>query len=272
MSETAYRRLEARDGELVHHYGDHVHLLADPLALTWLTRLCEPDCSQPEVNTLVTRLYRGLVREVANRAFPRAVVRRKTRMAALVEEGVYEGQIIDPNTKVTTVDIARAGILPSMVCFEALCEILDPALVRQDHLMMNRLTDTDEKVTGAGLFGSKIAGPIDDAMLLFPDPMGATGSSLLRALEYYREKVEGTPRTVFALHLIVTPEYIRRVTDATDGQLQVYAWRLDRGLSPADVLEQTPGADWARERGLTDTQYIVPGAGGMGEIMNNALS
>ena len=42
----------------------------------------------------------------------------------------------------------------------------------------------------------------------------------------------------------------------------VYALRLDRGLSPADVL-QTPGERWTEERGLTDKHYIVPGGGGL---------
>jgi len=31
-----------------------------------------------------------------------------------------------------------------------------------------------------------------------------------------------------------------------------------------------PGTHWDRERGLDDKQYIVPGGGGFGEIMNNA--
>jgi uracil phosphoribosyltransferase len=33
-----------------------------------------------------------------------------------------------------------------------------------------------------------------------------------------------------------------------------------------------PSAAGREERGLNDRQYIVPGAGGVGEIMNNALS
>jgi uracil phosphoribosyltransferase len=41
-------------------------------------------------------------------------------------------------------------------------------------------------------------------------------------------------------------------------------------LSPADVLQTVPGTRWAEERGLTDHQYIVPGAGGLGEVLNNS--
>ena len=36
------------------------------------------------------------------------------------------------------------------------------------------------------------------------------------------------------------------------------------------VLDHVPGEKWAEESGLTDKQYIVPGGGGLGELMNNA--
>ena len=272
VGETAYLRLAAAGGELQHHYGDHVHLLADPLALTWLARLCHPSCVQPEINRIVTQLYRGLVRELINREFPRRIVKSETRMRAYTEHGYYEGEIIDPATEVTSVDIARAGILPSMVCFEALCEVLDPTKVRQDHILMNRTTNDQMQVTGAGIHGRKIAGPVKDRILLFPDPMGATGGSLSEAIRFYLSELDGKPRHVYALNLIATPEFVRRLTEEFPGMVSIYAYRLDRGLSPPEVLQQAPGQAWPREKGLTNLQYIVPGAGGMGEIMNNALS
>jgi uracil phosphoribosyltransferase len=263
---------ETRDGELVHDYGPHVHLIADPLALTWLARLGHPDCQQPEVNRIVTMLYRGLVREVINRSFPKRIRSVETRMRGLTPRGVFHGSLVDPDVEVTSVDIARAGILPSMVCFEALTEILTPGKVRQDHILMNRTTDAADQVTGAATSGRKIAGPIAGRYLLFPDPMGATGGSLSQAIRFYREELDGRPRHCFALNLIVTPEFIRRLTDEFPGEVSIFAYRLDRGMSPPDVLASRPGAHWDRERGLNDIQYIVPGAGGMGEVMNNALS
>jgi len=36
------------------------------------------------------------------------------------------------------------------------------------------------------------------------------------------------------------------------------------------VLATVPGERWDEENGLNDLQYIVPGGGGFGEIMNNA--
>jgi uracil phosphoribosyltransferase len=72
------------------------------------------------------------------------------------------------------------------------------------------------------------------------------------------------------VHLIITPEYLRHVR-ARHPDVIVYALRLDRGLSPADVLATVPGERWADERGLTDHHYIVPGGGGLGEIINNSF-
>ena len=73
-----------------------------------------------------------------------------------------------------------------------------------------------------------------------------------------------------AVHLIVTPEYLRHVR-TKHPDVVVYAMRLDRGLSPVDVLASVPGERWEEEKGLTDHHYIVPGGGGLGEIMNNSF-
>jgi uracil phosphoribosyltransferase len=62
---------------------------------------------------------------------------------------------------------------------------------------------------------------------------------------------------------------VRRVTSSHPG-LRVYGGRLDRGLSSERALASTPGTFPDEERGLTDVQYIVPGAGGMGELLTNS--
>ena len=41
-------------------------------------------------------------------------------------------------------------------------------------------------------------------------------------------------------------------------------------MSPPDVLDTVPGTHWDRESGLDARQYIVPGGGGFGELMNNS--
>ena len=171
--------------------------------------------------------------------------------------------------RAVTVNIARAGTLPSQITYDFLNTLLDPRVVRQDHFVMARVLDEASKVVGARISGSKIGGDVDDAILLFPDPMGATGGSICTAIETYKEGVVGKPRKIIAANLIVTPEYVKKVT-TTHPEAIVYALRLDRGLSPEEIFDTVPGTHWDKERGLSDKQYIVPGGGGFGEIMNNA--
>jgi uracil phosphoribosyltransferase len=252
--------------EIEHRYGGHVHVLDDPYMRTLLADLSMPRTVQPRLNWLLQSLYDGLLRAVLNHEFPRRTWGVVTRMQA-----EYRAEMMDQSTQVVSVDIARAGIKPSMICYDLLSTVLDPAGVRQDHVIMQRVTNAEGAVTGAAISGTKIGGPVEGRFLLFPDPMGATGTSLCEVVRHYREHAIGTPARLVSLNLIVTPEFLRRVT-TEQPDLRVYAFRLDRGLSPADVLAKVPGEDWARERGLDDHDYIVPGAGGLGEVLNNALT
>ena len=263
-----HRALAYRPAEIDHHYGPNVHILADPLSLTMLARACQKGVVQPEVNRLIGELYRVLVHDVVAAEFPRRAVSVPTRMIDVVPEGIWSGDAIDGQTAAVVVAVARAGLYPSQVTYDFLNQLLRPEGVRQDHLSLGRQVDADGRVTGAALGAAKIGGPIDDAIVLIPDPMGATGSTVSKVLGHYQEEVHGTPSKIIALHLIVTPEYLRHVRQHPE--VTVYALRLDRGLSPPDVLESVPGSRWAEERGLTDHQYIVPGGGGLGEVMNNS--
>jgi uracil phosphoribosyltransferase len=265
-----YRDLSYEKPELDHAYGKNVHILKDPVSLLQLADLCQGHTTQPAINNLVCELYQFLTRNVVRIEFPIEEVNIKTRMAAISEHGIWTGRVTKKQTKTVTVNIMRAGALPSQVSFDFFNRILDPNFVRQDHVVMSRTTDEKERVTGARLFGSKIGGDVEKAMLLFPDPMGATGSSISEIISYYKDKVAGTPQGIFALHLIVTPEYLRRM-NSDHPDVKIYALRLDRGASPAHVLKEKPGVLWDEESGLTEKQYIVPGGGGFGEIINNSF-
>jgi uracil phosphoribosyltransferase len=267
--DSAYQDLPARTGGLDHAYGENVHISADPFLLTHLGFLCEKGTQQPAINTVVRDLYQYLIKAVLNGEFPRRVQRINTRMIDVSPLGIWTGQIIDPDVKSVVVNIMRAGTLPSQVCFDFLNKTLVPEGCRQDHVVMARQTDDAGRVTGSRFGDSKIGGGVDDAIVLFPDPMGATGSSLAEAIHYYKSNVEGTARKYITVNLIVTPEYLKKMHDEHP-DVVVYALRLDRGASPAEVLAEKPGARWDEESGLTDVQYIVPGGGGFGEIMNNA--
>jgi uracil phosphoribosyltransferase len=269
VADVAYQHLPSRERELDHAYGDNVHILADPFLLTHLAFLCAEGTQQPAINQVIHDLYQYLIKAVMNGELPRVVRDVKTRMAALSPFGVWTGEILDPEVRAVTVNIMRAGTLPSQVCFDFLNKTLSPRGVRQDHVVMSRLVDAAGKVTGSHFGDSKIGGDVDKAYVLFPDPMGATGGSLVQAISHYKTKVAGTATKYIAVNLIVTPEYLKRMTTAHP-DVVIYALRLDRGASPADVLHTKPGTRWSEESGLTDKQYIVPGGGGFGEIMNNA--
>jgi uracil phosphoribosyltransferase len=270
MHDRLYESVNYTPCELKHRYGSNVHILSDPFLLTHLARLCSPETHQPFINELVEEIYYGLIKVILNKEFPRRQVVIPTRMAqSHPEEGCYRGEIIDPEQSAVSVNLARAGTFPSHLCYSALNYALNPKSVRQDHISASRETDGSHKVVGTSVSGQKIGGSVKGAIVIFPDPMGATGGTIVSALDIYKKSVEGPAKKYIAVHLIVTPEYLKRVTK-THPDLVVYAVRLDRGLSPQDVLAAEPGLHWDRERGLNDQQYIVPGGGGFGEILNNA--
>lgn len=268
-SDIAYTEVDFAKGQLPHLYGDSVHIISDPVSLCQLAELCGETTIQPTINNLVRELYQFLIRNLVRWEFPTELVSIPTRMAKVTPNGIWTGKVTKRQTKTVTVNVIRAGALPSQVSFDFFCRIIDPNFVRQDHVVMSRVTDESEKVLGAELFGSKIGGDVEDAMLLFPDPMGATGSSISKIIDYYKEKIPGKPRKIFAAHLIVTPEYLKRMKkDHPD--VKIYALRLDRGASPDYIFKTLPGENWSEERGLTERHYIVPGGGGFGEIINNS--
>ncbi len=269
VSDRLYEKVPFRHSEIEHRYGSNVHILANPYLLSQLALLCAKETIQPAINRLVVDIYGRLLEDVMNAEFPRVVVDVPTRMVDVTPAGVFHGEVLDRSARAVTVNIARAGAIPSQTVYDLLNVALDSRRVRQDHIIMSRMLGANEEVVGAGIGGMKIGGDVEDAFLLFPDPMGATGSSLSEAIQTYKKKVPGKPRRIINIHLIVTPEYLRRMTKEHP-DVVVYAVRLDRGLSSPDVMATVPGARWDEERGLTDHQYIVPGGGGFGEIMNNA--
>ena len=258
--------------EMKHHYGPQVHIAADPSLWSQLARLCETDTVQPEVNHLVRALYTSLIHRVVNAHFPlveRTVTTRMAQFDKQPDRATWTGHLLDQSQKVVTVDVARAGMLPSQICFDVLNTVLEPQGIRQDHVIMARTVDENDRVTGAHFGESKIGGDVEDAIVLFPDPMGATGSSLSKAIAHYKEEVPGTAKQIVAMNLIVTPEYLKRLHD-DHPDVHVHVLRVDRGASAPEILATELGQRWDEESGLNEKQYILPGGGGFGEIINNA--
>ena len=268
MSETAYS-LADDSAELTHAYGSNVHILSDRWALSLLARLGHPDTQTVELQTLIESGYRRLLQAMSVH-LPSLLTTVPTRMAALTPQGHFHGAIVDPTHEVVIADVARAGILPSHVLQRELLLILDNDKVRVDHVYMQRVVNEETgAVVGTDLAGSKIAGPVDGRTLIIPDPMGATGGSICHVVDHYKRTI-GTPAQIIVAHLMVTPEYIKRVT-TEHPEVIIYALRLDRGGSADEVLRTVPGTRWEEEVGLTDIHYIIPGAGGVGELIYNAF-
>jgi uracil phosphoribosyltransferase len=252
-----------------HAYGPNLVLHGQPYALTHLARLGHPDCHQPEVGRLATRLFEFLFQQVASAELAIVQAQVATRMTAHHPGQRYEGVLIDRSQRAVVVDVARAGILGAQLFYDRFNELLEPAGVRQDHMFVSRQTDASGAVTGSAVGGAKIGGSVDGALLVIPDPMGATGGSLCEVLDHYERTGHGRPARAVFVHLIVTPEYVRRVLGAHP-EVRIHALRLDRGFSSPEALAFPPGTRPGDERGLDDHQYIVPGAGGLGEVLNNA--
>jgi uracil phosphoribosyltransferase len=256
--------------ELSHKYGSQVHLIDNAFLSGLLARLCSPDSFQPEINRLIEVLYTHLISTAVNNEFAVEQFQTLTRMATDHPEVALQGTRISPEEKAVCVNLARAGTYPSHLCYNFLHFALQPQNIRQDHIFAARMTNAEEQVTGSQFGGLKIGGGVENAHVMIPDPMGATGSTIVTTIDYYKTQVPGSAKKFIALHLIVTPEYLKKVL-AAHPDVQIYALRLDRGLSSEAVLKTPPGTHWDLEKGLNEKQYIVPGGGGFGEIMNNSF-
>ncbi|MEN0058619.1 MAG: uracil phosphoribosyltransferase [Bdellovibrio sp.] len=256
--------------ELKHLYGPQVHIVDSPFLNGLLARLCSPESFQPEINRLVEVLYTHLISITLNNEFAVEDFTAATRMTAMHPEQSLKSRRVASGQKAVSVNLARAGTYPSHICYNFLHYSLNPQDIRQDHIFAARVTNNKDAVTGAEFGGMKIGGDVQDAHVILPDPMGATGNTMITAIDHYKNHIAGPAKKFIALNLIITPEYLRNLLKAHP-DVVIYALRLDRGLSPQAVLESTPGQFWDQERGLNDKQYIVPGGGGFGEIMNNSF-
>ncbi|MCK6599612.1 MAG: uracil phosphoribosyltransferase [Bdellovibrionaceae bacterium] len=252
-----------------HYYGPNVHLLDKPSLTSILANLCSPTTYQPQINTYVNYLYSQLLSEVVNDHFDTEVHYIETRMSKDHPQSLLKATKIK-NQKAVCINLARAGTFPSHLCYEQLHLFLSQDNIRQDHIFAARMTNDNYQVTSTQLDGFKIGGDINDAIVLIPDPMGATGTTVVSTIEHYKKKVPGKAKKFIAIHLIVTPEYLKKIS-TFHPDVHIYTLRVDRGLSTKEIQEAPPGKYWDQEKGLNSKDYIVPGAGGFGEIMNNSF-
>lgn len=224
----------------------NVTILDTPYHLSLLARLGEPNCQQPEVSRLIHALYDSLFSYVSSATLETETMQIPTRMHGKDDRGIYSGIVFKKEQKVVVADLIRAGIEPSTLFYHKLTEILDPKVMRQDHIMAQRV-EGEHGVADTSLMASKIGGSIENALVFLPDPMGATGHSMEKVIEFYLAHY-GKPKQFVGVHLIITPEYVERMKKI-NAPLSIYAARQDAGL--------------------TNKDYIYPGLGGVGEIISN---
>jgi len=117
-----------------HHYGSNFHLIGDTFLQTLLTEVCQVQTTQPQINRLVQLMYNGLIVHAANQLFPQKKSDVQTRMNTSLKSN-----ILNPETKAVTVNLARAGTYPSHICYEYLHWFLKAENVRQDHIFAARI-------------------------------------------------------------------------------------------------------------------------------------
>lgn len=263
-----YQTTHRTVSEYSHFYGKNIHILADPVLLH-LSALLSRETTKPEsIPGLIRRIYRILLYKTLTLVAPTHTAEVRSRMVAVTEKGVFDFKMLDKSQSYVVVSLARAGIVPAQLCYEEIQYLLGSSGVWQDHFLCERLVGKDNHVTGAVISGNKLGGPIENTILLIPDPMGATGNTLCAVLDHYAKIFPGKPKAVVALHVIVAPEYLKRISQ-DHPEVTVVSARLDRGLSTPDILKTPFGKNWSKESGLNINDYIVPGVGGVGELLNN---
>lgn len=260
--------------ELMHHYGNSVHVLNDPLLLLMLSRMGHPDTDMYTARQLVREAYEQMLTYVVLQEFPRKQVEIETRMSEHVgDRGFYRGPVADLSNTVL-VSIERGGRVPT----ESIANRIALAFggnVSVDSIAAERISEKG-RVVGCSLSKPKIGGSVEGMTVVFADVMGATGITMETLYPIYTGTAPvpekpgaylGTPKQVIAVHLITAAEYVLGITKKCPG-LKVYTARVDRGLSDPEVLKSVLGSLKEQERCLNEDGYIVQGAGGMGEVLS----
>ena len=144
-----------------HHYGPRVHLIDDAFHFSLLSRLCHPNTVQPEINRAVAKLYQQLLTTVVNQELEQEDFQSSTRMTYHYPQQKLSGRRVKSEQKLVCVDLMRAGIYPSQVCYEELHWVVSPENIRQDHLFASRVTEVSSK--GSSLEGSTQSAPTEES-------------------------------------------------------------------------------------------------------------
>ncbi len=210
-----------------------------------LARVRSKDVSMDEARRLVRRLYSFLLYTIMDVDFDHFETEIPTSMIEHNPKGVWKGPVTDYRVPVVVTAVARGGLLPGDACIDELA-LYGYKNMRLDCLMMNRTTDPNGHVTGVAVQGRKTGNSVKGAIVLYPDCMVATGGSMVKARDIY-EDMGGSARRHIVASLICTPKGAETIWTKYPDTI-IYTVNMD--------LE------------LDDHDYILPGAGDMGNKLN----
>lgn len=225
-------------------FGANVHVSSSALVWTWLAKLSSRKTRRLEAIRLLGLIYQNLFSWLMADEFPREPMSVITRMNKRLR-----GIGIKARVPVTIVDIIRAGMRPSLLCHELLLtsDVIDERLVHEHHIVASRKTDRKGRVIGVNYDDSKAQERVrPGSIVIIPDPMLATGGSLSAVIARYKDLYPGKVAKFIVVSLIATPKGIARI-HKDHPEVVIYVGRIDPKLTPKS--------------------YIVPGAGGLGELM-----
>jgi uracil phosphoribosyltransferase len=222
----------------------NLHTCSNTLVLTWLAKLSDKKTGRKEAIDLLTLIFRHLFTEMIGDEFPQQRHRVTTRMGARLTT-----DMIDAKVPVTIVDLVRAGIRPTLILHELLLQsgIIDEDLVHEHHVIAARESDEAGHVKGVKTDFSKADEAVKPgSILVIPDPMLATGTTISAVITRYNQLWPTEIAKIIVVSLIAAPEGVEEI-HRRHPEVKIYVGRVDHGL--------------------TDKGYIVPGAGGLGELM-----
>lgn len=247
--------------------GDRFILFDDPYLLYWAGQLSDRRSGQRRVNKALRRIYPELWKQAFRFLLEQDGVETNvtTPMADYVPEEDATCTFLSPpkHQELVVVDVLSAGFVPAEVIRRRALEVYDEHRVHIDHIGAERVTDGVGRVVGTDISTFKSACVLQNATLIVPDPVGATGTSLVMTIKRYyeleRELGQRFTRCLI-LHLVVVHQALKAIAALDDPRIHVFAARMDKGLTIADP-----------ERGIPGGYVFGPGVGGVGERSNGRI-
>jgi uracil phosphoribosyltransferase len=205
-----------------------VYVPDHPLIRHWLTVARDRDTPTVLFKSAMTELGRWLAYEASRHWLPTTETTVQTPLAEA------PGQVINPQVPMAIIPILRAGLA-----------LLDGAqtllpLATTYHLGLVRNEETLETSTYLNKLPAQFA---PQTHILIPEPMLATGGSIMTAMEEITKR-GGDPALIRIISVVAAPQALQQLSQ-TYPNLTVYTAMIDEGLN--------------------DQGYIVPGLGDAGD-------